>query len=98
MLKRLVEIPETGYAQKLKERWFELREKNILTVDNFKKHIEANDRIIHDELAGNFERWPVDGKWYYDANGYRAEVDLMVSFMEKSLPKMDDYITQLGKK
>lgn len=96
LLKRLVNIKETGYSARLKKRWFELRRKNILSVENFRKHIEANNRIIHEAVIRNFERWPVNGDWYFDANGYNQEVDLMVEFLEQHIPKLDAYMEHIA--
>lgn len=89
LLKRLFEISETGYAAALKARWFELRHSGLLTAAHFKEMTAANDRQIHRAVKRNFEQWPVDSKWYYDANTYREEVDLMLKFIDKRIPKLD---------
>ncbi len=95
LLERLSNIPEIEYLHKLKKRWFELREQNILSFDNFDAHITENDRIISKEVEKNFEKWPVDSKWYYDNNDYRQELDLMRKFMKIRVNQLDEYFNSI---
>lgn len=95
LLKRLLNIRETGYSEKIKKRWKELRESQIISAENFRSHIERNDRIIRSELEKNFAKWPVDSKWYYDANTYSMEIELMVSYAIKRIEKLDQYFITL---
>ena len=47
LLKRLTEVSDIGYLKKLKNRWFELRMQNIISIENFEKHINHNDKMIY---------------------------------------------------
>jgi hypothetical protein len=95
LLKRLSQIAETGYLPKLKKRWHELRNLNIITLQNFKEHIDQNDKIINKVVDDNFAIWPCDSKWYFDNNNYQQEIDLMLQFVERRANELDEYITSL---
>ena len=55
LLKRLTEVSDIGYLNKLKNRWFELRMQNIISIENFEKHINYNDKMINKDINKNFE-------------------------------------------
>jgi spore coat protein CotH len=95
LLKRLMEIEETGYRDALKDRWQELRESGLFTMAHLREHVRKNDERIGKSAARNFELWPPDSKWYFDDNGYREEIDLMLSFMEMNIRRLDTYMDRL---
>ncbi len=97
LLERLSKIPEIEYLRKLKNRWFELRELNIISIKNFEAHIIQNDKIINKEVGKNFSKWPLDSKWYFDNNGYRQELDLMREFVKLRISYLDEYFNTLLK-
>lgn len=83
------------YFQKLKKRWFELRELNIFSIQNFEKLIQENHQEIKNDVDDNFERWPIDGKWYFDNNDYHQELNLMKKFVKLRLNQLDDYFMSI---
>jgi hypothetical protein len=91
LLERLSNIPDIGYLPKLKKRWLELRELNIISSKNFEKHIIKNDKIISKEIGRNFEKWPINSKWYYDSSDYNQELDLMREFVIIRINQLDEY-------
>lgn len=95
LLTRLMAIPETDYIPRLKKRWFELRRQGVISIEHFEEQIQKNDAIIRDEVERNFDRWPVDEDWYYDANTYSEELDLMREFVELRIPQLDRYFQDL---
>jgi hypothetical protein len=95
LLERLSNIPDTKYLPRLKKRWFELRELNIISSENFEAHIIKNDKIINKEILKNFEKWPIDSKWYYDSNDYNQELDLMREFVIIRINQLDEYFNGL---
>lgn len=95
LLERLFNISDIGYVPKIKNRWSELRGQNILSVENFEAHILKNDRIIREEVRGNFEKWPLDDSWYYDSNDYTQELDLMRDFVKLRVNQLDAYFDSL---
>jgi hypothetical protein len=95
LLERLSKISDIGYLDKLKNRWIELRNQNIISIENFEKHIVDNDKVINKEVNKNFERWPLNSKWYYDENGYNQELDLMRDFVKIRINQLDEYFNSL---
>lgn len=95
LLERLSKISDVGYLDKLKNRWFELRNQNIISIENFEKHIVDNDKALNKEVNKNFERWPLNSKWYFDDNGYKQELDLMRDFVKIRINQLDEYFNSL---
>lgn len=95
LFERLSSISDIGYLVRLKKRWLELREQNIISIDNFKKHMIDNDKLINKDLKKNFEKWPINSKWYYDDNGYNQELDLMRDFVKIRIKQLDEYFNTL---
>ncbi len=91
LLKRLMNIAGSVYPERLKNRWKELRKKNIISLENFKSHVNRNDEIIKKVITRNFKKWPVDDKWYYDANSYDQEIELMICFVEQRIRYLDGF-------
>jgi len=90
-LERLTKISETGYSLKLKNRWFELREKKIISISNFERHITENNKIIEGQVEKNFDKWKINSAWYYDDSDYDQEVNLMRNFVPIRIKQLDDY-------
>ncbi len=95
LLERLSKIPELDYQFKLKKRWFELRKQNIISVYNYEKHIIDNDKLIGKDIGKNFDRWPIESKWYYDDNNYNEELELMLEFVKIRICQLDEYFNSL---
>ena len=91
LIKRLMEIPGSTYPEMLKERWWELRDSEILSLNNIRRHLEQNDKIIREQIPGNAEIWPLDYKWYFDDNSYQMELDLILEFLMLRIPQLDEY-------
>jgi len=95
LFERLSNITEIGYLHRLKKRWFELRQQNIISVENFETHIMNNDKVISREVERNFEKWPIDSEWYYDNNDYIQELDLMRKFVVIRVNQLDEFFNSL---
>jgi hypothetical protein len=94
LLKRLMEIRETNYPERLKQRYLKLRKRNIVSVEHFKSLIDQNDRIIGKEITMNSDKWPVNDKWYFDDNDYTQELDVMLSYIRMRIEKLDNTFSQ----
>jgi hypothetical protein len=90
LLRRLMEIPMSDYPERLKKRWFELRESDIISVENIQKHIDRNNRLISESVKRNFEIWPVNSHWYYDDNSYEDEIQIIVEFVKLRIKQLDE--------
>lgn len=95
LFERLSTIEEIGYMSNLKDRWFELREQDIISEENFENLIAENDRVIAPELEKNFELWPLDNDWYYDDNDYHQELELLLDFVSLRIDQLDEYFNSI---
>ena len=95
LLDRLSSMANSEYLLKVKTRWFELRKLNIISQNNFEKHLSKNDKIIRKEVVRNFEKWPVNSQWYYDDSSYQQELDLMRDFVTIRINQLDKYFGSL---
>lgn len=69
------------YTERLKHRWEELNASGLLSEAGLKERVLAKSELIRGAAEKNFTVWPLDGPWYYDANGYDAEMDIMLHFI-----------------
>jgi spore coat protein CotH len=96
LLRRLMLINPDAYKQKLCNRWNELRDNGILTEKNFNNMISANYEIIENYIDRNFEKYPVNGKYYFDDNNFEQEIELMRKYVEMRIPYLDKYFRELA--
>jgi len=87
LLKRLKE--RASYRNRLKKRFWQLREFGVFSLEHFKELVSGNDKMIRPYLNRNFEKWPVDSEWYNDDNTYEQEINLMYNFVELRLNQLD---------
>lgn len=95
LLKRLFDNPYLNYRNKLKLRWEFLRKNEILSSKNFEKHIAINSKIITNEREKNFDKWPLDGEYYFDNNSHEKEIEIMIDFVNMNIKKLDHYFKML---
>ena len=91
LLKRLLNNPYLNYKQKLRKRWWELRNKNIFSLEHVKSEIEKNKSQIANELEANFKLWPVNGQFYVDHNTFEEELNIMLDFIRMNTQVLDRY-------
>ena len=96
LLKRLSEIPELHYNAQLKHRWQYLRKEGIFSQQHFEQLIKQNHLLIRNDVRKNFKRWPVDATHYFDASGYKQELDIMRQYMQMRLPQLDAYFDSIA--
>lgn len=95
LLQRLMVNKQLNYPEIISQRYFELRKKKIISKENFRGLVRKNNKIIKTHLKKNFERWPIDGKWYYDSNNYEQEIELMLNFVDMRIPQLDTYFKEI---
>lgn len=88
---RLTKNKLLDYNTELQERWHELRDKGIISMYNINSHIVKNNLKIQSEIKANFERWPVDEKWYYDDNSYKEELSIILKYTDLRINYLDKY-------
>jgi hypothetical protein len=87
LLKRLKE--RASYRDKLKNRYWQLREKGIFSLEHFEDLVSQNEKLIRPHLARNFEKWPVSSEWYQDDNSHEEEIQLMSDFVKLRINQLD---------
>ena len=90
LLNRLVGIEETGYVEKLKERWSAYRAAGIFSYDSIATQIEKIQIQIAPSIDENFALWPVESHWYFDSNDHQQEIELMLNFIRFNINRLDD--------
>ncbi|MEM9545429.1 MAG: CotH kinase family protein [Bacteroidota bacterium] len=86
---RLLESKRLNYQQRLKNRWKELRDKGLFSVEYIKKEMSEIDELIKEEVILNFSKWPHKGYWYYDDNDYEQEKEIIRKFVLLRLRQLD---------
>ncbi len=93
LLKRLSE--SSWYTELLKARWNELNQKGIMSVAGLQGRIQALSSEVKLRAERNFEKWPVDGGFYYDNNSFDQEIEIMNAFVEARHKHVLTYIQGL---
>lgn len=94
LFKRLMASDSLNYADQLKARWNELR-KHVFTKDEIYKMIAENDKAVRPYIDANAKRWPLDSKWYSDANSYEEELEILRKFVPMRLQQLDTFFRTL---
>ncbi|GAB5417865.1 MAG: spore coat protein CotH [Crocinitomicaceae bacterium] len=94
LLRRLMELKQSGYALNLKRRYEELR-KEVFTEDALIQMIAENERMLQPYLKENSELWPMDAKWYSDANNYNQEIEIIKKYIPMRLEQLDTFFSNL---
>ncbi len=79
------------YKTKLKARWTELNDLNLLSSTGLKNRIAMKKMAIENLANKNFELWPVNSQWYYDENNFGAEIQIMYQFIDIRHEQLSDY-------
>lgn len=87
LFKRLSEVAK--YNARLAKRWHQLRKTGLFSVAHIDELIKENHTVIKGAIVKNQERWPIDSKWYFDANEYATEVTIIKEFVNKRLKELD---------
>ena len=94
LLSRLMDSEALNYAGKLKMKWFELRE-DLFTKETIESMMDENTKVLQPNLKENFEKWPLESKWYKDGNNYDQEIKIMKDYLEMRLNYLDDFMEKL---
>jgi spore coat protein CotH len=96
LLKRLLESKTLGYGKKLSQKWYALEAAGVFTLDNVKRMIDENTRLLDNHQMENFEKWPVESKWYEDKKDYNAEIRLMKWYFQERFKFLKQYMIALN--
>lgn len=92
LLRRLWQWPD--YRRQVVERWKQLRQSNIISVESLNRMIDADVQQIKSVVKENEALWPVDNDIYYDDNHFDAEIDIMRQFIERNIGRLDSLFSQ----
>lgn len=95
LFKRLMATKNLNYPQRLKKRYFELRNNGIFSEKYVRRLISENDALIQPFIEKNAKRWPMDATWYSDANDYDQEIQIMFKFLPLRIQQLDQYFKTL---
>lgn len=94
LLRRLMELPESGYAQKLKGSYEKYRE-TVFSEATLLQLVNDYEQQVRPFIKENAEKWPVDSEWYLDANDFDAEVEIIRKYIPMRLKQLDDFFSTL---
>lgn len=97
IINKLQNNPYLNYNTLLKQRYKVLRDSGVFSKKHIETMIHDNDRIIQQELARNFQRWPVNRSEYKDSNSYEDEIKIMRNFLKIHIPFLDKEMGYDGK-
>jgi len=83
------------YTRQLKAKWIAYNNQNLLSVNGLVARVNALEKIVKPLAERNFQKWPLDSKWYYDKNGFDQENELIKTFIAKRHSLLVDYFTNL---
>lgn len=90
LFNRLMNSEGFNYRARLADRWTQLRTSGIFSYKNMQRKINTIDAVISSQVSKNFEKWPVDSKWYYDDKDYKAEKAIILEFVKLRLEVLDE--------
>lgn len=92
LIKRLLATNGFDYKNRLKKRWQELKQQNILTEANVNRLIDENLAQLQLHYPKNFERWPYKAKHYRDENTFEQEVAIIREYVSKRVAWVDAFL------
>lgn len=78
------------YRQRLQERYQELRTRKIFSLEELFARIDAYTRELEKQIPRNQKIWPIDAKYYFDANSFAEEVQLLKNFIQVRIAQLDE--------
>lgn len=97
LLKRLLGNLNLNYNQMISKRWKQLREKDKISIKEYKKYLTKEANKIRPFVKKNFKQWPLTGWPYNDANDFDEEVEIMFKYIELRIPQLDSLYNYKGK-
>lgn len=92
IFERCLRIP--SFRSAFAERWNELREKGIISVENLYQSIDGNLDDLGDSPRRNFMRWPVVRDVYPDGANFTNEIEYMKDWIARRIEWLDEVIPE----
>ena len=88
-------LDQHWYIQKLKERWNDLKDREVFSQNSLRNKIEDLSIYIKPFADENFELWPTDADSYMDDNGFDEEIQIMINYLSVRFEQLDEYFYNL---
>jgi spore coat protein H len=95
LISRLIETNAFNYKERLKEKYFRLKNENVLTVENITAMIDEHAVRIKPFALKDEKKWKPEDHKYFQNTDYDKEVELMRVWVKQHLPKVEKYINGL---
>ncbi len=96
LLKRLFDLNVNDYRHKLITKWYTAKTNQVsyAHIHNFIQLKKEQLKTVG--LAKNIKKWPLDGQGYADNATFEEEINLMETWIEQRVPKIDSMMTVWG--
>lgn len=94
LFKRLMEHPSLNYISLIVNRYKELRTIGEWKTDLLINKVDLLTEELNEGLAHNFDKWPLNGPWYHDENEFNQEIDILKSFIQLNVQRLDSMILE----
>ncbi len=95
LIDRLVNLNAHNYKEKLLARYYDLKNKNILTSENIKRMIDENILVLAPYVQKNEQRWPLDSISHFEGSSFYKEIELMKNWVDISLPRIEKELIEM---
>lgn len=95
LISRLIETNAFNYKERLKEKYFRLKNENVLTVENITAMIDEHAARIKPFALKDEKKWKLEDHKYFQNTDYDKEIKLMRVWVKQHLPKVEKYMNEL---
>lgn len=95
LISRLIETNAFNYKERLKEKYFRLKNENVLTVENITAMIDEHAARIKPFALKDEKKWKPEDHKYFQNTDYDKEIELMKVWVKQHLPKVEKYMNGL---
>jgi len=86
------------YKKRLKNRWIQHNNNNILSIEGLEKNINQLHFKIEELITQNNKKWPVNHQIYYDSKSSQEEIQIILDFIKIKHAELTDYFKDITKK
>ena len=86
------------YKKRLKKRWIQHNNNNILSIEGLEKNINQLYFKIEELIIKNNKKWPVNQQIYYDSKSSQEEIQIILDFIKIKHAELTVYFNDITKK
>lgn len=95
LISRLIETNAFNYKERLKEKYFRLKNENVLTEENITAMIDKHAARIKPFALKDEKKWKPEDHKYFQNTDYDKEIELMKVWVKQHLLKVEKYMNGL---